>query len=135
MKIFHIITGLKLGGAEASLYNLLTYLSQNYKDQHEVAYFYSGPFVKKIEQRGIKTHQINNQFFTYDPWAYLYLKKLIQHFQPDVLHSALWSANIFARLLSKQLNIPLMCDLHGNTIDEGKFRNYLDKLTVRCANS
>lgn len=126
MKIFHVITSLKIGGAESALLNFLGNDSNN---EHIVAYFYSGPNLQKLKLLKIKTFKINGLFYKYDPFAYFKLKKIIKKHKPDIIHSALWSANIFSKLISNSLKIPVICDLHSNIKYDGKIRQKIEKLT------
>ncbi len=129
MKILHIISSLKIGGAEHALCNLLQGMKQH-GWQHHVAYFHDGPCKKIIQSLNIPTYHITGLIHRYDPYAYIRLKKLVQTIQPDVLHSSLWVANIVGRLLGKSCNIPVVCDLHGNCGHEGALRTYLNRLTA-----
>jgi len=129
MKIVHVISGLKIGGAESALLNFLSKVVKD-NDEHFVIYFHHGANVEKINALGIKTFNIQGIVYRYDPFCYFRLCKLIKHLSPDVIHTACWSANFFGRLVAKKLNIPVICDIHGNSFDEGAFRNFLDRLTV-----
>ncbi|MFH1831629.1 MAG: glycosyltransferase [bacterium] len=143
MKIFHIITGLGIGGAESALYNFLAHAvpgdaginsaCKRLCDAHCVAYFYDGPNRKKIEQLGIKTYKITGLLHHYDPIAYMRLKSEIQKFKPDVIHTALWSSNIMGRFVGKRLKIPVISDQHGATSDEGRVRNLFDMYTAHMS--
>ena len=130
MKILHIITSLKLGGAETMLYRFLVQSSKNQRYQHVVAYFYDGPFVQKIQDLGVPVIKISGLLSCYDFVALYRLNSLIRSFKPTLIHSSLWSANIIARLFAWFYQIPLMCDLHGNAAHEGAGRNLLDRLTA-----
>jgi glycosyltransferase involved in cell wall biosynthesis len=129
MKILHVITSLKLGGAETMLCNLLSIMTQNTSNEHRVAYFYYGPNVEKIKKLGIKTYNLSGRLFKYDS-GYKKLKNIVRDFSPDIIHSSLWSANIFSRLISKKYNIPLINDLHLEAQFAGKFRNYIEYKTM-----
>ena len=129
MKIFHIISGLKAGGAESALYNFLAHLPEN-GDVHCVAYFHHGHNVRAIQQLGITTFHIKGIVSCYDPLAYFSLKRIIRDQDPDIIHSSLWSANIIGRIIAHQLKLPIICDIHGNPAFEGSFRNWLDKKTA-----
>lgn len=156
MNILHLITSLKIGGAESSLVNYLSAVAEKPhacqvgdelgyggisskfvgKDgnTHSVVYFHPGPNVDKIQNMGIKTYQISGILSIYDPVFFFRLAKLIKFINPDLIHSSLWSANITARLISKFYKIPVICDLHGNSFDEGRLRNWFDRRTVNyCA--
>ncbi len=141
MKILHIITSLKIGGAEAALVNFLTKVTQTknnnieHKHEHRVAYFYDGPNKTKINKLNIKTHNIKGIVKSYDPIAYFRLKKLIKSYKPDILHTSLWSANFMGSLVAKQLNVPIMCEIHGNCrYVSSRLRNYLDQKIITIPN-
>jgi glycosyltransferase involved in cell wall biosynthesis len=130
MKILHLITSLKVGGAESALVNYLSKIVGRDGNTHSVACFHRGPNTKKIEDLGVKAYQISGMLSIYDPIFFFRLIKLIKFIKPDVIHSSLWSANIIARLIYKFSKIPVICDLHGNSFHEGRFRNWLDRRTV-----
>lgn len=150
MKILHVITSLKIGGAESALVN---YLEKDCKSLdtpalalsahkvrvskgtpalgmsaiHYVAYFYPGPNLEKIENLNIKTFNISGRYFKYSIFSFLKLKKIIKEIKPDIIHSALWTSNIYARIIGKIFNIPVLCDLHSNFSCDGKIRAFLEK--------
>lgn len=124
MKILHIITSLKIGGAESALVNFLEKINTR---EHFVTYFYSGPNLEKIKNLNIKTFNISGIFFVYDIFSFFKLIKIIKKIKPDIIHSALWSSNIYARIMGKIFNIPVVCDLHSNFDCDGKLRASLEK--------
>ena len=133
MKIFHVITSLKIGGAESALLNFLQ-KSINDNNEHIIAYFYPGPNLEKIKQLGFKTYHIKGLFWKYDLFAYQRLKTIIKNNNPDIIHSALWSANLFSKLIAKSLDIPIVCDLHSNFLYDGKIRRLIENLILFKAN-
>lgn len=133
MNIVHIISSLKIGGAETALFNLLSAHVVEKQNTHSVVYFHDGPNRIKLEQLGIPTYRISGLFSLYDPIAFYQALSLIKKLNPSLIHSSLWMANIFARLIGKMLKIPVICDLHGRATDEGRFRNTLDALTAPLA--
>jgi glycosyltransferase involved in cell wall biosynthesis len=132
MKVLHIISSLKVGGAERALCNFLEQRATQ-GHNHCVAYFHAGPCLDVLKKLNIPTYQINGWFYRYDAGAYRQLSQLIQHLKPDVLHTSLWAANIIGRLLARQHQLPIINELHGNNIDEGRLRNLLDRRTVTMA--
>lgn len=132
MKIFHLITSLKIGGAESALVNFLRAANNN-PHQHLVAYFHPGPHIKTLTNMGVATYHIKGVISYADPLALWRLMRLIKQTKPDLIHSALWSANIIGRLLATYFRLPLICDIHGNSYDEGRMRNWFDRATVRAA--
>lgn len=150
MRVLHFITSLKVGGAEVALCNLLEYWytqdkqdrdkkSNNKKSsvEHIVAYIYDGPCRVRIEKLGIKTYQIKGLLFPYDGVGFYRFIKLLKQVKPDVIHSALWSANIMARIGVLFYKTPpaggfnpLICDLHGDCAHHGTIRNLFERLTL-----
>jgi len=132
VKILHVITSLKIGGAESALYNFLE-KTINDGNTHSVAFFYDGPNVSRIKKLGIPVFKVKGLFFKYDLVAYVRLKNLIKKIKPDIIHSALWSANFLSRLIANKLKIPVICDLHSNFTFDGKLRGWLEKFIVNKA--
>jgi len=128
MKIMHLITGLQIGGAERMLYNLLKHRSLDHT--HEVVYFHHGPIADDIAALGIKTWHLKGLVSAYDPLGWWRAYQLIRCIKPDVIHTALWSANIMGRILGKWCNIPVICDLHGDCRHHGWFRNFIERKTI-----
>ncbi len=133
MKIVHFITSLKIGGAEVALFNRLKN-SNREDDEHIVVYLYDGPIASKIKSLGIKTYQVKGLLSIYDPLSLFRIYKLIKNISPDVLHTALWSANIIGRVVARRLKISIICDMHGDVVFQGKFRNFFEKLTIGMPN-
>ena len=133
MKVLHVITGLKIGGAETVLYNFLAEAAKQNKVMHVVAYLKHGVNVAKIQALGVTTHNLYGERVSLWPLSFYKLYRLIKQEKPDVIHSSLWAANIMSRLLGRITGIPVVCDLHGNSIDEGKVRNFFDRATLGFA--
>jgi len=129
MRIVHVITSLGLGGAERLLYDVLHQLSKK-GDEHHVIFFKSGLYREKIEQLGITTHALPSITGSVGPMSYWRLKQLVRKLKPDLLHSALWSANILTRLVARSLSILVISDLHSDAGHHGWFRNWFDKKTA-----
>ena len=126
MRILHVISSLKIGGAEQALFQLLSRLSSC---ENHVAYFHSGPFLENIKKLYIPTYHVRGIAHC-DPFAFVKLYNIIKRVQPDVIHSSLWFANMSSRLLGAWHDIPVVDDLHGNAVHEGAFRNWCDRQTA-----
>lgn len=131
IKILHVISSLKTGGAEQVLFNILDRLKDDF--EHQVIYFHDGPFKEKIENLGIKTTQISGLICNYDPlFIYRFIKKIVS-FRPVLISSSLWSANILSRIIGKLFKIPVINAIHALPQFEGRFRNFIDKRTLNLA--
>ncbi|HJM69049.1 MAG TPA: glycosyltransferase [Candidatus Babeliales bacterium] len=136
--IIHIITSLKVGGAEALLVELIK--SLQVKGYHnEVIYFHDGPNRQCLEQLGIKPIKISGFIKLYDPVFFMRLVRTVKQLNPHVIHSSLWSANVFARLVGKILNIPILCAIHSQTnlatvgTKNSRFRTFIDRCLANWA--
>ena len=128
MKILHIITSLKIGGAETCLVNFLEETAiKNIENKHVVICFYGGPNVNKIKKLGFEVFCIQNFFCPYDLFFFYNILKSIRDIRPNIIHSSLWSANVISRICARIFSIPIVCDLHGNSFHEGAIRNWFEK--------
>lgn len=129
LRIVHLISSLKIGGAETVLYLLTKHLNTELFEQH-VIYFHDGPIREQIEQLGIPVYQLHGSFFQYDPFFFSRLVKLLKKIKPDVIHSSLWAANFFGTFAAKKLKIPIICALHTVWQHEGTLRNVLNYINL-----
>lgn len=131
MHILHIITSLKMGGAEAALFYFLQHAVKTEGITHSVAYVYDGPFVEKIRLLGVPVYSVAGWFWHHDSGTYIKLFRLVKHLKPDLLHTSLWSANLLGRLLARHCSLPLLSEVHGDCRKVSSYwKNYLDRLTV-----
>ncbi len=131
MKILYVITSLKMGGAEAALFNFLRYSIKKYDTQHIVAYMHDGPFVQKIRDLGIPAYHVDGWLLSCDLGTYVKLSCLIQSLNPDILHTSLWAANILGRVLAHCFALPLISEIHGDCrYVSASWKNWLDAQTL-----
>lgn len=135
--ILHVTSGLQVGGAERFLVGLLAEFIKHPQNQfeHRVVYFRSGPCLVELDKLGIKADCVAGLWHTYDPVSLLKLGKLIWQLRPKYLHSQLWMANLYTRLLGKVLRIPVICSLHANynrgyQNSDDQFKLWLDRWTM-----
>lgn len=132
MKILYLITGLGEGGAERQVVNLADALRDR---GHEVIIaFMTGEARIKPKSSDILLFCLGAKK-TVDGLfgAGLRLRRLIVSFKPDVVHSHMVHANIFARFMRPFLPIPrLICTAH-NTNEGGGLRMPAYRLTHRMA--
>lgn len=127
MKILYLITGLGLGGAEKVVCDLADQMSIL---GHEVKIAY---LIGEIIVRP-KNLNVDIVFLELNSLRQLYsssrkYKKLIQDFQPDVVHAHMVHANIFSRINRIGCKIPkLICTAH-NSNEGGKLRMLAYRLT------
>lgn len=129
MKIALIITGLGMGGAERQVCDLADQFSG--KDHHILLISMTGETVNRPQSTNIiEVAELN---MTKTPLgfikAYWQARRLINQFKPDVVHSHMVHANLFARLLRLSTRIPkLICTAH-NTNEGGRGRMLAYRVT------
>lgn len=131
MKILYLITGLGGGGAEKIVAELADSMCEK-GHKVKIAYLKGGvvvspnnPSVELIYLELENLLSIKKAFFCF--------KNLLLDFNPDVVHSHMFHANIFARLCRKFLKIPkLFCSAHSNN-EGGHLRMLAYKYTHNFA--
>ncbi len=130
MKILFLITGLGIGGAEKQVCDLADKFIQL---GHQVKLVSLSPFFaeqtlpKEGEVKVVSLDMAKTLSGLFK--AYIELKKIIKQFNPDVVHSHMFHANLMARLIrvSTRLN-KLICTAH-NTNEGGEIRMNLYRFT------
>ena len=97
MIILHLISGLGSGGAEKTLFKLVTNDKSN--DHIIISFKSGGNYYEKLKNFGIKTHILDLKINTL-----LFLRlykgfKLINFYQPDIIQSWMYHANFFTILI------------------------------------
>ncbi len=123
IKVVHIITGLKVGGAENTLCKLVTHL-QDKQIIHEVVSLGDvGPLGERIQQAGISVHALGMQPNRPDPRPVLQLARGLRKSQPDVILTWLYHADIIGSAANKLAgNFPLAWNVR---------RSYMDRATLK----
>lgn len=115
MRVLHVITSLKAGGAEKLMVDMLPRLNRG-SDTVELAVFDGDdtPFMQMLEQRSVKIHKFSKGGNVYNPRHVFRLRKLMPYY--DIIHThntaAQAYASIAARLLRKP---PLLVTTEHNT--------------------
>ncbi|MCK5632408.1 glycosyltransferase, partial [bacterium] len=130
IKLLHVTSSLKIGGAEAVLCDLIKGLGAK-QFEHTVIYFHDGPRVECLKRLGVRLFCLKGFFCLYDPIFLIRLFLCIKKINPDVIHSLLWSANVASRLVAAILFVPHVSVYHNNIDQDGLLRNFLDKVTRR----
>jgi len=133
IKLLHVTSSLKIGGAEAVLVNIIKKLGDREFDHH-VIFFHDGPNVEQVERLGAKVYRVKGIVSLYDPVFFMRLFFLIKKLSPNIIHSLLWSANIAARVIAWFLQIPNVSVYHLDIFHDGVFRTYVDRVTRKMAN-
>jgi glycosyltransferase involved in cell wall biosynthesis len=132
IKLLHLTSSLKIGGAERVLYEVVTTLDSEKYDQ-VVVYFHGGPYEQLFKEKNIPLVHIKGLFFRYDPVFWLRLLKAILQLNPDKMHTLLWMANVAGRIIGRAFKIPTYSVMHNNVTQDGKVRSFIDHVTLSKA--
>ena len=108
MKILYMITDLDFGGAETQLMRMVHYVKEYTQDDVQVVSVikseYQG-FIQELNSMGVPFTSLdlkkNGNYF----YAIKKYKKLLKNYQPDVIHTHMIHANLFARVFKNILYI------------------------------
>lgn len=102
MKVLHVITSLRLGGAERMVTELATAMNKNGHDV-EIAVFdgFRTPLTERLESEGIIIHSLGNCYLQmWNPLHIFKLKKLIgRHY--DIVHTHNYTPQLFLAFFKK----------------------------------
>ncbi len=127
-RIIYLITDLDVGGAENSLYQLVTHL--NRKKFSPVVYSLTGEgkIAEKLRGKGIEVSCLGarNKF---DITVFFKLIKLLRNKKPHILHTYLFHANFVGRIAGWISCIPIIISAVRVAEEERPHHLYLDMLT------
>ena len=105
LKVLLIIPTLDRSGAEKQLTLLATGLPKEEFDVHVVCLTRGGPYQQVLVDAGIRCTVIGKRF-KFDPFALIRLRKLIRREDPDIVHSWLFAANSYLRMIAGRKDRP-----------------------------
>jgi glycosyltransferase involved in cell wall biosynthesis len=118
MRILHIITGpLGMGGAEVMLQRLIEASDLDEATHEVVCLRQLGVVADRIRELGIKTHAMHMTRLP-DPRAMLRLMRQIAEFDPDVVQTWLYHADLIGGLAAKLAGgAKIVWGIHNNALD------------------
>ncbi|GAB4273803.1 MAG: hypothetical protein Kow0029_13690 [Candidatus Rifleibacteriota bacterium] len=124
MKIIQIINALTFGGAQIILLDLAEELIKNHHEVKVVS-FRDGPIGKKLRELGCSTQILKETVL--DIPAFIALRKTVKQFKPQIIHSHLFRATIWARIaINSWPDATLITSIHGK---ESSFFHMAERLT------
>ena len=101
MKVLHIITGLGLGGAEMMLYKLLSSMDQSEFTTEVISLSPNDVMGDRISELGITVHTLDMNGGLPTPKGILKMSRLIKGFQPDVVQTWMYHADLLGGVTAK----------------------------------
>lgn len=105
IRVLLLIPTLDRSGAEKQLTLLASGLPRNEFAVEVVALTRGGPYADALTEHGVPVTIIGKKW-KFDPFAYRRLKEFVAEKQPDILHTWLFAANAYGRLLVGQADRP-----------------------------
>jgi glycosyltransferase involved in cell wall biosynthesis len=132
LNIFHIITGLSDGGAEAVLYRLCTHDKQN---RHTViSLIDSGKYGALLETSGIALHCLGMPRGRMTLAGFWHLWRLLRSERPDVVQTWMYHADFIGGIAARLARIPVVCwGMHNSNLEPGKSKRSTILIVRVCA--
>ncbi len=113
-RVLFVITTLALGGAETQVASLATELRARGWRVAIACLIEPTAHWGRLEEKGIKVHSLGMRKGVPDPRALLRFRALVHRFKPDLVHSHMFHANLFARMARLFCCFPaLICTAHN----------------------
>ena len=121
--VVHIITGLKVGGAQNMLFKLVTH-SNDPDVAHEVVSLGEvGPLGERIRHAGIPVHALNMRPARPDPRALITLTKRLRERKPDVVLTWLYHADIVGGIAGKLAgSVPVAWNIRRSSMNRATLK-------------
>lgn len=101
MRIVHIITGLKLGGTENTLYKICKHDSNN--EHIVISLRHTGKYFSLLKKMKIKTYFLNISFYPLQ--KFFFLIRLLRSLKPDVVQTWLVHSDLIGGIASRLAGI------------------------------
>jgi glycosyltransferase involved in cell wall biosynthesis len=129
-----VIGELNKGGAEYQLHELLRHLDRRRVEPRLFALMPDGYWVEPIRRLGIPVEELPRRGSA-DPSRVVLLRRALRAFAPDVLHTILWSANVYGRLAALGLGIPVVIAAERNAIRRPRWQILVERVLDRMTDA
>lgn len=134
IKILHIQETLGAGGVERRRYSLARCLSKERFEQKIICTQVKHSLYEKIENEGVEVLPVGLLKGPFDVKIHLEVQKIIDSYQPDIIHGAVFEGNIMASFNGFIKNVPIIIAEETSYPDNRSWRgNLLLKLICYLA--
>ncbi len=113
-RVLVVVTTLAFGGAETQVARLATELKSQGWTVAIACLVAPTAFTAALTEKGIEVHSLDMRRGVPDPRALLRFRSLVHRFRPDIVHSHMVHANLFARIARLFCRFPaLICTAHN----------------------
>jgi glycosyltransferase involved in cell wall biosynthesis len=134
IRLVHVITGLKTGGAEMMLYKLLSHIDRNKFDCQVISLTDKGVIGPKIQALGIPVFSVGLRNSLPNPIGFFRLVIQLKKHQPDIVQTWLYHADLLGGLAAKLIGVKkVIWNIRNSNID-ASINKWHTRMTARfCA--
>ncbi len=125
-KVMHVIWSLDLGGAEQVVLNLVRKLDRGRFEPIVCCLNEKGRYAEQVEREGIRVMALHKRP-KFDPLLVPRLVRLIKREGVDLIHTHLFTGNLWGRIAAKIAGVPVISTEHGMDTWRGRFELTLDR--------
>lgn len=130
----HVITGLKIGGAEISLLKLVSNLSKERFSNEVVSLTDAGPVAKRLQDVGVKVRALGMRRGSANPIAVLKLARLLRKARPNVVQTWMYHADLIGGVAAKLTGrYPVIWNIRQSNLDPARSKRTTVWTTKTCA--
>ena len=133
MKVLHVITGLRPGGAELTLAKLVGALDQTSHHSTVVSLGRSGPVGDAIAALGVPVVALGGRAGVPEPRLVTRLRRLIDDLSPDVVQTWLYHADLVGGLAARWSGVPVVWGVHQDCPDPRRTKRRTLAVARMCA--
>jgi len=133
MKIIIIITGLKRGGAETILFELLKILKYSSLNLHVISLTGKGVVYNDIIELGVPVSVVGGKRGSFSILSFFRLLSLLREIKPDIVHTWMYHADLFGGLAAKAAGInKIIWSIHNTNLDKDKTKIVTRMIVRMC---
>lgn len=135
MKIAYIIGGLPFGGVETLLFDTVSHLKNDPEFEtliinvsgvgDRMSDFTNAGFTVRCagnSKKAIKTYRIG---------TIKKVRKILEEFEPDLIHTTHFAGDYFGRLAARKMHIPIVTHIQNPRVPKQAFRRFMNKFLSR----
>ena len=123
LRLMHLITSLNVGGAQMDLYKAITRFNPERISSTVVSLVPPGKIGKLIEDQGIPVLSVDMRPGRPNPLALFRLAAILRRFQPHILQTYLYHADLLGFLAGKLSRVPIILwNLKQSSMDFSRYR-------------
>lgn len=126
VKVCTVIWSLELGGAEQIVVDLATHLDRRFFEPMVCCLNEKGRFAPQLEMLGVKVVALHKRP-KFDPWIIFKLVSVFKKEKVKLIHTHLFTANLWGRMAAKLAGIPVVSTEHGMDVWRKKHHLAIDR--------